>query len=240
MDSQTVEVSNVQVEGVLRESAALAAGLKKARRVRLLLFLVILVFLGASGWVAYGKANDFASEKNLKLLGTTVSLRLEKKQDHYMKELEKLVNKLSPPLTKAFQEQAKKDTPLFLKAMEKERQPFLDSIQDQFSKRLNKRLEALQPRYEALLKKEFPAFKDEKLQSRMAENLTQAVEKLLKKYYVDELHEHILLLFSTWDTFPPAAAPGRGAPPLEDQFLDALVELLIYRLTHHQPAPFEE
>jgi len=240
MDSQKVEVSNEQVEAVLRETAALTAGMKRARRVRLLLLLAVVLFLGGTAWVAYGKANEFTSNKNLNHLADLARRRLEKKQDYYLKQLEGMVDKLRPPLEKAFSDQASKDAPLYLKAIEKERQPFLDNVQAEFTKRLNKRNAALEPRYIKILREEFPLLKDEKLQARMAENMTPAVEKLLKKYYVEELRDEILMLYNTWDTFPAAADPLKGEPPIEDQLMPALLDLLKHRLTHPQEAPFAD
>jgi hypothetical protein len=240
MDSQPVEVSNQQIEAVLHESAQLAAGLRRARRVRLVLFLAIVVFLGGAGWVAYAKASDFASPKNLNRLGEEARASWEQRQDFYMKQAQMLLDKLSPPLSKAFSEQATKDTPKFLKAVEKERQPFLDHLQDEFSKRLNKRLTSMQPRYINLLKEEFPTLKDAKRQAQMAENVTAAVEKLVKKYYVDQLRDEVLMLYNAWDTFPPAAAAARGEASLEEQFVEALLKLGGHRLTHPLETPFDE
>src|SRR5437868_6751244 len=105
MDSQ-VEVSNQQIEAVLHETAALSAGLKRARSVRLILFLAVVVLLAGVGWVAYGEAQEFTSDKNLTRLGNIAQRKLEQKQDYYMKQMQTLVDTLSPPLTKAFRDQA--------------------------------------------------------------------------------------------------------------------------------------
>jgi hypothetical protein len=232
MDSQTVEVSNQQIEAVLHESAALAAGLRRGRTLRLILFLVIVVVLAGVGWAAYSEAKEFTSDKNLARLGDVAQRKLEQKQDYYMKQVQDLVKQLSPPLTKAFRDQATKDSPRFLKAVEKERQPFQEHVQTEFEQRLNKRLESLQPRYVRLLKEEFPLLKEEKQQVDMAKNLAKAMERLLKKYYVDDLHDEFLMLFNAWDNFPVAQEAASGQSSLEDQFIDALKKLLAHRLTH--------
>jgi hypothetical protein len=240
MDSQKVEVSNEQVEAVLHQSAALAAAFKRARRVRLVLLLALLIFVGGAVWVAYGKASEFTSEKNINHIADVAQDRLKEKQKQYFNQLTDLADKLRPPLEKAFTDQANKDAPLFLKAIEKERQPLSDYLEAELEKRINKRFKALEPRYLKLLKEEFPLFKDEKVKSGMVENITPAVERLLKKYYVEELRDELLGLFNAWDGFPAAQAPAKGEPLIEDQLMPILLDLLIYRLTHPQVLPFDE
>jgi hypothetical protein len=202
--------------------------------VRLGLFLALLVFVVVLGVVVIGKVNALTSEENLKKLADAASRRLEKKKDHYMKQLEMLVDKVQPPLTKAFMSQAQKDMPLYLKVLDKERKPLLDNLRAKFSDQLDKRYKTVQPRYEKVLAEEFPQSKDPKVRERMVANLDLAMQKLLKKYYVNDLEAEFQHLNDTWDHFPAASAPGKGELPTEEQFTAALWDLLRYRLTHSQ------
>jgi hypothetical protein len=238
MESQPVDVSAEQLEAVLRETAALTAAFKRAQRIRLISFLVLVLFVAGLGWVVVAKARAFASEKNLQKIADIAGKHLEQNQEKYLKQLQMLVDRISPPITKAFYARAKKDAPQFLKTIERERQPFLDNLEGKFRDSLTRRYDKLQPRYENILKQEFPQFKDPKQQKRMQAHLQLAVHKLLDKYYVNDLRREMEKLYLTWDNFPPADV-RKGEPPLEDQFLESLMVLLSHRLTHPQASPFE-
>jgi len=238
MDSHPVDASAEQLEAVLRETSALTAAFKRAQQVRLISFLVLVLFVAGLGWFVIAKAKAFASEKNLERVADTAGKHLEKNQDKYLKQLQMLVDKVSPPITQALYAQAKKDAPQFLKTIERERQPFLDNLGEKFRDRLSRRYENLQPRYESILKKEFPQFQDPKQQQRMQAHFQLAVSKLLDKYYVDDLRKEMEKLYLTWDNFP-AANVKKGEPPVEEQFVESLMVLLSYRLTHPQASPFE-
>jgi hypothetical protein len=238
MDSQPVDVSAEQLEAVLRQTNALSAAFKRAQQVRLIAFLVLVLFVAGLGWVVVAKAKAFASEKNLEKIADIAGKHLEKNQDKYLKQMQILVDKVSPPISKAFYAQAKKDSPQLFNTIEKERQPFLDDLEGKFRGHLVRRYDHLQPRYENILKQEFPQFKDPKQQKRMQAHFQRAVQKLLDKYYVDDLRKEMEKLFVTWDNFP-AADIKKGEPPVEDQFLESLMVLLSHRLTHPQASPFE-
>ena len=238
MDSQLVDASAEQLEAVIRETSALAAAFKRAQQVRLISFLVLVPFVAGLGWFVIAKAKAFASDKNLERVADIAGKHLEKNQEKYLRQLQILVDKVSPPISQALYAQAKKDAPQFLNTIERERQPFLDNLEEKFRDRLSRRYEHLQPRYERILKQEFPQFRDPKQQQRMQAHFQLAVRKLLDKYYVDDLRREMEKLYLTWDNFP-AADVKKGEPPIEDQFVESLMVLLSYRLTHPQASPFE-
>src|SRR6516164_5589380 len=132
MDSQPVDVSAEQLEAVLRETNAMTAAFKRAQRVRLISFLVLLLFVAGLSWFVIAKAKAFASDKNLEKIADIAGKHLEKNQEKYLKQLQMLVDRVSPPISQALYAQAKKDSPQFFNTIEKERQPFLDELGDKF------------------------------------------------------------------------------------------------------------
>ena len=236
MDSQSSQPkgSEDQLEAILQETAALTAALKWARTARLLLFLALLVFVGVTGLLLWNKVNQFRDPKKLQAYGTAATNYLEKNKDRYLKEVELLVDKIRPPLTKAFTDQAQKDMPRYIRALDKERGPFLDNLQAGFQAKLNKRYETLQPTYKKMLKDEFPLVTNAKLHEKMMDNFGVAMQTLLNKYYVEELKTEMDILYDTWDNFQPAAAPQKGDPSVEEQLKARLFELVSLRLMHWQ------
>jgi hypothetical protein len=235
MDSQPVEknVPAEQVEALVRESAALAAALRAARVMRVTLLLGLVLIVAAISWLVYQKYNQLTSEKNIEQLRELAAKHLENNQDRYMRQVRMLVDKVSPPITEAFQTQAKKDTPKYLEQIDKERDPFMNGLQEKLTARLKKHYEGLKPEYAKILAEEFPVAKDKNLHEAILVNTDKAVDRLLTKYYVDDLRDELLVAFHTWDTFP-VAGPAPKDNPLEDQFQAALLELFTYKLTHPQ------
>jgi hypothetical protein len=62
--------------------------------------------------------------------------------------------------------------------------------------------------------------------------MREAMQRMLKKYYVDEMRDEMLGIYETWDRFPAAEPVGPNDPRLEDQLIGNLLEYLSYRFTH--------
>jgi multidrug efflux pump subunit AcrB len=220
-----------QVEAILRESAALSAALAKARAVRRVLLLVVVVFVVVVSLVFWRLANTFFGDENKKTLLAAAQQRLEKNQEGYLKQVQTVVDRTHPKLTQAFFDQAKKDMPEYVRGFDKEKQQLASDLERELQPRLEKRYQEALKSHEKILKEEFPQATDQ-THERMMENLGMAMQKLVKKYYIDELDSQTRTLFDAWETFPPADTPGKNEPSLEDQFLDTMIELLTYKLTH--------
>jgi hypothetical protein len=228
---------NQQVEAVIRESNALMAAQAAGRNVRMLLLLALVVFVAAVTFAFYDMANKFFSRDNLNVLAKAGQERLVKNQDKYMKEIQKLVEASSPVLTSAFMEQAKKDMPGFMQAAEKERDALRSSLEIKLAKKLDDRYREGIDRHEQILRQEFPEYNNDAQQARMRENIGLALDKLVQKYYVQEMNRQMNSLYNTWDSFPAADPPAKNGISTEDQMVVELVDLLKYRLSHTQATP---
>jgi hypothetical protein len=236
MDSHAGEqqVSAAMLEAVARESAALAAAHRQARTVRLCLFLAVVAFIVVIAVYVVRKVNHLQSEENLDKMMASLQEGFGNRTDDYRRQLLSLVNKVKPELIKAVMEQAKKDQKLYKDALDKQRPIFTKNLEEKFEERINKHYASMEKEYDKILKDEFPQTKDEKLHQQAETNLKRAVKKMLQQYYVLDLKAELETLLKTWDSFPPAPGRQAGEMPLEDQFLDSLLELLTYRLTHHR------
>jgi hypothetical protein len=227
-------VTQEQLNALMLEVQALQGALANARLLRIGMLLGAIVVVATMGWMMLHRFREFTSEHNLNRLATVASDRLEKKKDFYMRQFEQLTNKVSPAISQAFLDQARKDMPLYLKAIEKEKEPFIGNLQKKFADRLDRRYAKLKPDMEALLKKEFPELKDDKLHAALVNNLDKGMHQMLQKYYVEDLKNEVDTLYKTWDKFPPAPLPTKGQPALETQFLDSLFDLMVFKLSHYR------
>ena len=237
MSTETVPTAdtgglNEQVEAVVRETKALMAAQAAGRRARLLLLLVFIVFVGVVCYAFLGLGNKLLGPENRDALVKAAQERLLKNQGESMKELQKLIESSSPVLTTAFMTQAKQDLPKYMQGLEKQRDALRSSLEVKLSKKLDERYAETLDRHAKIMKEEFPQYNDEALQARMRENINMALEKLVKKYYVDEMNRHMDALYTTWDNFPAADPPKAGGVSTEDQLVVELTDWAKYIMSH--------
>jgi hypothetical protein len=220
-----------QSEAVQRASATLTSALNRARGVRLCLVVAAVLLIAVICVKFYALGMEVQSPAYQSALLTTGQKRLAEKSGQYSKQVEILINKTSPALTKAFTEQINKDMPEFQKQLEKEKDVLAANLQEEFNKRVNAYYEKLQTQQEAMLKEEFPSVKDPATHEKMVKNIDKAVQNLVKRYFVDDFRLQVEEMQSTWDHFPEADRPKAGEPSLMDQFIQTLLQYLATQLT---------
>ena len=70
----------------------------------------------------------------------------------------------------------------------------------------------------------------------MMGNTCLALDRLVKKYYVDEFKRELQAMDSSWEDFPLADLPAKGEPPLEEQLKGALMDMVAITLSRSRPA----
>jgi hypothetical protein len=230
--SQTADNSALaqQVDAVLRESQALTAAVASARRARLYLLLAIVVFVVLVSYVFYDLFRNVTGEKNVDALVEGAQKRLSAQSDIYMQHLTRLSDKVSPVVAEAFNQQLKKDLPGFLQAAENQRDMFAETLENQLPNKLQAQFDKLRTQHQKTIEEEFPQVNDKQQHERMAKNLDKVASKLIKKYYIGQLEDQLNQLFAAWDKFPPAPVPKAGEPPLEDQLVPCMYDMLRYKL----------
>lgn len=213
----------------------LIAAQSQVRNTRLLLLLLLIGFVSGTCYAFYGLVAKFQQKEHLDLLVQKAQDRLAKKNDLLVKDVQALVDHSAPVISKAFYDQAKKDTPAFLQAIGSEREKLVEDLQAKLSKRLIEHHEKMVARHQKLLKQEFPAIEDEHLHEAMTANLQIAADALVQKYYIEELKTEFLALYGLWDEFPPAPPADKGDLPIEDQLVANLLELLKGKLAETSP-----
>jgi hypothetical protein len=236
MDTHATDssVTSEKVAALRREIEGLQSALRRARLIRLGILVAAVLVVVAISWITLSRVQAFTDEKNLQALTDTASARLEKDSDYYLRQLQLLTDKVGPVISEAFLEQAKKDMPRYLKAIEAEKKPLLENLEREFNRKLEKRYASLRPELESALVQELPQLKGTNQLEQLVANVDRAMARLRKKYYVDDFHNEVQGLFATWDQFPAAPVPGKGEASVEDQFVGALIDLLTYKLTHAQ------
>lgn len=212
-------------------SDALTAALERARSTRRFIMIAFLAFVVISGWRFYALANTITSKQYQDKLLAEFQKAIEGNQDVLGKEAQHLVDGITPVVTAAFSEQAKKDLPLFMAVIDKEREALIASLPQRMQERVEGHYHQMIRRHEKLIQTEFPTVQNEEVRNRMMANTCAALDRLVQKYYVEEFKKELLAMSNTWNDFPPAPMPSAGDSPLEDQLLGELMDLVSLKLS---------
>jgi hypothetical protein len=228
--------STSSLEALMRECESLTGAIAQARTIRRLLMLALLLFAVGVSLLFYKLYRGVTDKENVDRLMATVQQRLSGRSDAYMREVQLFVDSTTPVITDAFYKRATKDLPLLLQGVEKERDDFIVSMQERLVKSLGEHYDAMIAKHEAILIRELPEAKDPEVRRKLVANLHVVFERLIKKYYADELKLKLTALYDAWDRFPAADKPGAGEPELEQQFMGVLLEAVSHRLAESSQA----
>ena len=214
-----------QIGALEKEVAATKVAMRRASLTRLVLLLLVLGFLALSIWMFARLAMEFVSQDNLDKLQAKATERIEASREPAMRQLRQLVDTCTPLLKEAFSKQAQADMPKYTKALEEEREVLVKNLQSRLSERINARYKKAGERYQAILREEFPQVQDPDLIVQMYGSLEQIMEKLVAKYYTDQLRQEVEGVCTTWQEFEMAELPAADEPPLEQQFLATMMQI---------------
>jgi hypothetical protein len=218
-----------QVEAVVREYEALRAALSRARWARLALLVAVLAFVVGACAIFISFVGTLASPEYREKVIALLQSKMGDNNNMLVGEVQKLVQTATPVVAKAFTEQAKKDLPLFLQGVEKERDAFAANLQEKAGKSLTDHYHKILAKHQETLRAEFPKIEDGKIHDRMATNLGLAFDRMVKKYMADDMNTQLIALYDAWDHFP--AAETTPDSPMEDQFIGSLFEMLQSKMT---------
>ncbi|MGQ0635817.1 MAG: hypothetical protein ACT4QC_14495 [Planctomycetaceae bacterium] len=219
-----------RVVAVERDARAVVDALAGARRLRWLILLVLAAFVVAVCYAFYSLATRFQKQEALDELVKVAQGRLEARSDFFSGQARDLANNVGPELKSIFLEQVQHDTPAYLSAVHAQREKLAENLQSEIETRLQAHHRKLLDQHRQLLKEEFPSVDDERLHDAMVANLSVAVDRLVKKYYIEDLKSELTALYGAWDDFPIAAPTSGDDLPLEEQLYADLIELLKLKL----------
>jgi len=181
-------------------------------------------------WMFYGLALEFRSQENLDLLAAKARDRANESSEPAKKELRLLIENCQPVLTEAFQKQAEADMPKYTEVFTQERDKLRANLEVRLSREITARYQETGERCQEILREEFPQVQDPELLVKVYTSIEGIMEKLVEKYYSDQVHQELQELQHTWDDFEMADLPGPGEPPLEQKFVTSLLRLAADKL----------
>ena len=224
------------VEALMRECESLTRALGQARSIRRFLLLGLLALAIAASLLFYRFYSNLTAKENVDQMIATVQKRLGERSDSYVGQVQTLVSSASPVVSDVFYKQATKDLPLMLQGVEKERDAFVENLKARLAKTLSEHYDGMVTQHTAILLKELPEAQDDEVRRRLVASLHVVFERMVKKYYADELNAKLVALYDAWDHFPAAEKPGKDEPSLDQQFIGVLLEAVSHRMAESSPA----
>ncbi len=221
-ESAGAEASSLQAQVTALENA-----LSATRKTRLLILGLLVLLVVGIGIMFKGVMDRLQSPEYLNDLGAKAREHLDENSQEYMGHVEKLVEKVTPELTRAFYGQVQKDTPEYMRAVQREREQLMQNVQAQLEERINRKYKETLAKYESILKEEFPKAEDDIVRKRLMANMEQSLQKMVKEFYVDAFEREFKALADTWDTFPQAPPLGPDEEPYEKQLMGVLMEIVV-------------
>jgi hypothetical protein len=228
-----LEALEQHIRSLETEYANLAGAIGRGGRVRMILFLLLVVFIAVFGYLYYSAVD--------RLVGNPDALLAEVESQSpptvaaITRSIQTLGENVANPVADAFQAQIEKDLPQFLDALRNERDPFIENMAISLNDRIDAQYEKLLQQHQSILEEEFPDVADKDGYGKMIGNFQIAFERLVKQHYGDEFRNEADQLAKAWEQLPPAEVPPGGEEELRSELKGLLVDLLQHMLTRKEP-----
>jgi len=222
---------NQQVTELEAEVARLKASIAAGSKIKVLLGLCLVGFVGFVGWKVYDAYRTVTAPSYRDKVYALAQERFKKNEDMLKKEGQLLADRVNPILQKAFTEQFKKDEPKLVQAANAEVEPFKKEMQKQALARIQEHYAQIIVASRADLEKEFPELKKDSAKFKKFEDgLMSAVHTVLEKEFVGPYEAGIAAVNKEFEAFPAAPSARPGEMSVAQQIIGHLLEFVALSL----------
>lgn len=191
-----------------------------------LALLLLAGYVAAIAW-AISFATSGARQKQEQVLAA-VRQRLVHDIKPITEEVGDMAADLTPPVAHAFFGQLAHDLPTLTRQVEQQGKELADHLEATLEKELMARYRAERPRYEAILRQQFPGITDPATYDRMMDRFEAAFRALIRRYHLKEYRARVARTAKLWQEIPPA--PASSTRELTDQLTHDLKQWVQYKL----------
>lgn len=226
-DSQSLEALAKQLADLERLAAELTRSAQSAARTRTLLAVGVLVILGVSLTIFWGRASSFLGKPEP--LKNAISKAAQNNQEEFEREARTFFKHVWPSVSDAFSAQFTEDMPTYTTLLGAERQTLAVNLQSRMESLVRGHYNKAIDKHRGILVETFPSVKDERDLEAMSDNLKDAFVPLVKQHYGDKLQAEFDKMFKTWDSFPQDDSK-RTREELSDELYHLLFALMQEKL----------
>jgi len=177
------------------------------RQTRWNLALALALLVGYVAAVAYTVYFvNYGVQKKEEQVLAAVRQRLVKDIKPLTEEVGDMAADVTPPVANAFFNQLAQDLPALTGEAEQQGTQLADHLEATLEKDLTARYRAERPKYEAVLRKEFPEITDQATYDNMMNQFEAAFRKLIRRYHVKEYRNRVAQTAKLWKEIPPASS----------------------------------
>jgi len=223
MSTPTTPELSGKIQSIEQQVDALRAAINSARKLRIIIFLVLIALLIAIVVLFMSLAKRVTSKEFVNEVAELSQKHFTENQAVYQSHVQQFVDRSYPIVTGAFQSQSTKDLPKFTEAFNEQRDTFVTNLRTRMDEKLTKKYQDLLVQHENQIASEFPELKDKESRDRILANFQFVIERLVKRNYGDQFNDEAKTLIALWDAFPAVADPGPNEPKLEERLLENLL-----------------
>lgn len=186
-----------------RQLALLDQALRQTRWNLGLSVLLLLGYLAAVAYTVYFV--QYGARKKEEQALAAVRQRLVQDIKPLTEEVGDMAADVTPPVANAFFNQLAEDLPNLTSEAEQQGQHLADHLEATLEEGLMARYRAERPKYEAVLRKEFPEITDQATYDNMMNQFEAAYRKLIRRYHLKEYRRRVAQTAKLWKEIPPAS-----------------------------------
>ena len=176
------------------------------RQSRWNLGLSVLLLLGYVAAVAYTVYFvQYRARKKEEQVLAAVRQRLVQDVKPLTEEVGDMAADVTPQVARAFFNQLAEDLPDLTNEAEQQGKHLADHLEKTLEEGLMARYRAERPRYEAVLRKEFPEITDQATYDNMMNQFEASFRKLIRRYHLKEYRRRVEQTAKLWKEIPPAS-----------------------------------
>ncbi len=200
------------------QAEELRKALRQARINLALIALMLLAFVAAVCYAVWFVEHRLQQKEEQTL--AAVRERLARDMKPISQELTDLAGEVAPPVAVAFYERLKADVPAYVHTVDQESKELTEHVQSAVRRDVRAQYHAARGRYRAILQEEFPGVTDPARLDAMMDRFEAVFQRLIQRYYVDQLRDLLTAAIRHWNAIPPAEPPKAGERPLGDQLAE--------------------
>lgn len=225
------EALEKKIGAIEAEVANVKVAIKRAGRTRLFLLVVALVIIGVAIGMFYSLARELSSKEYLAKLGNKATEKGKDLSQQALSQLKDLRTKCEPILKEAFSEQVNKDRDAYQAALNRETTLLKENLENSLREKMHKYFEEeASPRYQAILREEFPELQDPEMLEKLSASMTDAFQNLIDEYYTENLQREVEDINHKYFAFEKAEVPAEGDAKLNKEFVASLMYLAALKI----------
>lgn len=164
-----------------------------------------------------------------------VRQRIEEHADVIGEEAGKLAGEIAPPVADAVYARARKDYPKYIHALETQGNEFLSNLEKILVAKVKAKYRDYLIAHRDVIQEEFPEHASDRNVDLVMEDFQRTMDRIVERYYLDELRREADRTVALWDEFAPLDEPGPNEPSLEEQFVDYLADWSVLAIADEVP-----